>query len=692
MGIADSGKRLLLGRKLRSTQLSERLLRKRVALPVFASNALSSVAYAPDEIFLVLAVAGLSAYSFTWEVGVAVAVVMAVVVTSYRQNVRAYPGGGGDYEVVTTNLGATAGLSVGSALMVDYVLTVAVSISSASQYAATALPVLEGHEVTVAVAVVVLLMAVNLRGVRESGRAFVAPTYIFMAAIMAMAAWGFGRYLFGELPAAESAEFELVPQDSFGDGLASFGLAFLVMRAFSSGCVALTGVEAITSGVPAFRKPKGRNAATTLLLIGVIAITMTLSVVTLANLMDVRFTEDPATQLVGVSGELAGESYVQHPLIGQLAAGIFDHFSVGFYAVIGATGVILVLAANTAFNGFPALGAALAKDGFLPRQLQLRGDRLTFSNGIIGLALLACILIIASDAKVTGLIQLYIVGVFVSFTLSQLGMVRHWTARISSEPEAAHRAEMRRNRVVNAVGFAVTGTVLVVVLVTRFAAGAWIAVLAMGVLFALMRSIRSHYDTFAEELAVDDEDHGLPARVHAIVLVSRLHKPAMRALAYARASRPNVLEAISIDVDPEATARLLADWEAAEVPVTLRVLASPYREIIRPTVLYVRNIRRDSPRDIVAVYIPEYVVGHWWEQLLHNQTALILKSRLLFSPGIMVTSVPYQLRSSVAAQARVDGSQTPLGDIRGRAPGRGSPPDAPPGAPRDTRRRRRGRR
>jgi len=676
VGIVDTGKRLLLGRKLRSTQLSETLLPKRIALPVFASDALSSVAYSPDEIFLVLASAGLSAYSFSWKVGIAVALVMAVVVTSYRQNVQAYPSGGGDYEVVTTNLGATAGLSVGSALLVDYILTVAVSISSAAQYAATAIPVVAGHEVLVAVGATVFLMAINLRGVRESGTAFAVPTYLFMVGILGMAAWGFGRYLFGELPAAESARFDLVTEETFSNGLTGFAFVFLLLRAFSSGCAALTGVEAITNGVPAFRKPKGRNAATTLLLLGVVAITMALSVITLANLMHVRLAEDPATQLAEPDGRLVGDDYVQNPVIGQLATGIFDHFPVGFYFVTTVTGVILVLAANTAFNGFPVLGSILARDGYLPRQLQLRGDRLTFSNGIIGLALLACILIAAFDAEVTRLIQLYIVGVFVSFTGSQLGMVRHWNARIPSEPDPGARARMRRNRAVNATGFAITGSVLIVVLITKFASGAWIAILAMGVLFLLMRAIRSHYDTLSEELAVDDSDHGLPSRVHAIVLVSKVHKPTLRALSYARATRPNVLEALSIDVDPEATARLMADWDAAGLPVALRVLDSPYREIIRPTVSYVRNVRRDSPRDIVAVYIPEYVVGHWWEQLLHNQTALLLKGRLLFTPGVMVTSVPYQLRSSAVAKARADRPQRRRSVIRGgyQGPNDPSPP------------------
>jgi len=675
VGIADTGKRILLGRKLRSTQLSETLLPKRIALPVFASDALSSVAYSPDEIFLVLSMAGLSAYSFSWQVGLAVAAVMAVVVTSYRQNVQAYPSGGGDYEVVTTNLGATAGLGVGSALLVDYILTVAVSISSAAQYVATAVPALAGHEVFVAVAATLFLMAMNLRGVRESGTAFAVPTYLFMAGILGMGLWGFGRYLFGSLPLAESARFDIVTQDSLGEGVTGLAFAFLLLRAFSSGCAALTGVEAISNGVPAFRKPKGRNAATTLGLLGLVAITMAMTIITLANLMDVRMVEDPATELRAPDGSLAGADYDQNPVIGQLAAGIFDHFPIGFYFVTAVTGIILVLAANTAYNGFPVLGSILARDGFLPRQLQLRGDRLAFSNGIIVLALLAIVLIVSFDAEVSRLIQLYIVGVFVSFTASQLGMVRHWNARLPSERDPGERARMQRNRAVNAVGFSITGSVLVIVLVTKFISGAWIAILAMAALFFMMRGIRGHYEQLAEELVVDESDVGLPSRVHAIVLVSKLHKPTMRALAYARATRPNVLEAITVDVDPDTTARLLAEWDAAQLPVSLRVLSSPFREIIRPTVSYVRQVRRESPRDIVAVYIPEYVVGHWWEQLLHNQTALILKGRLLFSPGIMVTSVPYQLRSSAAARKRAERPPPPRpGDIRGGGPGGGPPP------------------
>ncbi|MGI8613873.1 MAG: APC family permease [Nocardioidaceae bacterium] len=675
MGIADGAKRVLLGRKLRSTQLNETLLSKRIALPVFASDALSSVAYAPDEIFLVLSTAGVSAYAFSWKIGIAVGIVMLAVVASYRQNVQAYQSGGGDFEVSTTNLGATPGLVVASALLVDYVLTVAVSISSAAQYAATALAPLDGHQALIAVLATVFLMAVNLRGVRESGTAFAVPTYLFMLAILGMAAWGFGRLALGTLPEAESARFHLAVQQDFVAGLGSFAFGFLLLRAFSSGCAALTGVEAISNGVPAFRKPKGKNAATTLLLLGTIAVTMAMSIVVLANAMHIRMSESPATDLLGSDGRPAGSGYQQAPVIGQLAAGIFDNFDLGFYFVTAATGIILVLAANTAFNGFPVLGSILAQNGYLPRQLDTRGDRLAFSNGIIVLAALAVVLIVSFDAEVTRLIQLYIVGVFVSFTASQTGMIRHWNRRLATERDPGARRRMQRSRLINGFGLSVTGLVLLVVLVTKFTHGAYIAISAMAVIFFLMRAIRRHYDRVADELAVEDLDTMLPSRVHAIVLVSRLHKPAVRALSYARASRPNSLEAVTVNIDDEKTKALSDEWEARRIPVPLRILNSPYREITRPLVRHVRSMRKESPRDIVAVYIPEYVVGRWWEQVLHNHVSLRLKGVLLFTPGVMVTSVPYQLQSSQRAVRRnASRVQHAPGEVR-----RGTAPPPPPG-------------
>ncbi len=659
-------KRTLVGRKLRSSQLGETLLPKRVALPIFASDALSSVAYAPDEIFLTLSMAGLSAYAFSWQIGVAVAVVMLTVVASYRQNVHAYPSGGGDYEVATVNLGPTAGLSVGSALLVDYVLTVAVSISSGVQNATAAIPVLEGHEATTATALVLLLMAINLRGTKESGRAFAVPTYLFMIAVIGMGVVGYVRYLTGSLPQVESAQYELVPEAPYEGTVTTIAMVFLLARAFSSGCAALTGVEAISNGVPAFRKPKSRNAATTLLLLGSIAITMLLSIIVLADLMGLRYVEDPAHQLL-LDGVPVGDSYVQDTVIGQLASALYHDLPPLFYFTIACTGLILVLAANTAFNGFPVLGSILARDGFLPRQLDTRGDRLAFSNGIILLSVAAIVLIIAFDAEVTRLIQLYIVGVFVSFTVSQLGMIRHWTRHLGTETDPAERRRMVRSRAVNGFGLAMTGVVLVIVLITKFLAGAWIAIAAMVVIFVVMRSIRRHYDLVNDELAIGDEDVALPARVHGIVLVSRLHKPTMRALAYAKVSRPSTLEAVTVQMDPDKTRQLLAEWDERGIGVPLTVLDSPYRELVRPVVRYVKERRKASPRDVVTVYIPEYVVGHWWEQLLHNQTALRLKGRLLFMPGVMVTSVAYQLRSAKDRRPPTAGSAP--GDVRrGYAP------------------------
>ena len=666
MGVGDVSKRILLGRKLRSAQLGETLLPKRIALPVFASDALSSVAYAPDEVFIMLAIAGASQYIWSWKIALAVAIVMAAVIASYRQTVHAYPSGGGDYEVATVNLGRTAGTTVASALLVDYVLTVAVSISSGAQYAAAAIPSFQGHEATVACVMVALLTAMNLRGIRESGSFFALPTYLFMFAILGMCVYGFFEMAAGTLPMAESADLEITPKEGWEEPLTTFGLMFLLARAFSSGCAALTGVEAISNGVPAFRRPKSKNAASTLLLLGMIAITMMVSVIVLAKQIGLKYVDPHELERLTRDGEPLPAGYDQHTVIAQIADAIFRDFSPGFYFVVTVTGVILVLAANTAFNGFPVLGSILAKDGLAPRALGARGDRLAYSNGIVFLAVMAIVLIVVFDAETTKLIQLYIVGVFVSFNLSQLGMIRHWTRALATERDPAVRGRMYRSRLINAIGLSFTAVVLVVVLITKFLAGAWITILAMAFFFTVMKSIKKHYDGVERELAADETDKALPTRVHAIVLVSKLHKPTLRALAFAKATRPNALEGVYVSVDEKETAKLLDDWDERNTGVPLKVLHSPYREVVKPIVEYASAIRRANPRGVVAVYIPEYVVGRWWEQLLHNQTALRLKGRLLFSPGVMVTSVPYQLRSSEIALEREEREETRVrpGDLR----------------------------
>jgi amino acid transporter len=637
--LATAAKRLLVGRPFRSDRLAHTLLPKRIALPVFASDAMSSVAYAPEEIFLMLSVAGLSAYAIAPWVGVAVVVVMLTVVASYRQNVHAYPSGGGDYEVATVNLGRQAGLTVASALLVDYILTVAVSISAAMANIGSAIPFVATHKALFAVSAIVILTAINLRGIRESGSAFAVPTYAFMIGIMALIAWGlFRAFVLGDQMRAESAGFEIHAEQ---DHLMGLAFVFLVLRAFSSGCAALTGVEAISNGVPAFRKPKSRNAATTLLMMGLIAVTMLMGLIVLAQLTGVKMAEFPDEQLAG-----APAGYEQKTMVAQVAHAVFDNFPPGFFFIAGVTALILVLAANTAFNGFPVLGSILAQDRYLPRQLHTRGDRLAFSNGILFLAGFAVVLVIAFDAEVTRLIQLYIVGVFVSFTLSQLGMIKHWQRLLKTETDAQTRSRMRRSQAINTFGLVMTATVLIIVLITKFTKGAWIAIAAMAAIYALMTAIRKHYDTVAEELRQQERMRTMPARNHAMVLVSKLHMPTLRALSYAKATRPDVLEAVTVNVDDGDTRQLVKDWEKENFKIPLKVIESPYREITKPVLDYVRRVKSDNPRDVVTVFIPEYVVGHWWEQLLHNQSALRLKGRLLFQPGVMVTSVPWQLASS----------------------------------------------
>lgn len=674
---ATATKRILLGRPFRSDRLPRTLLPKRVALPVFSSDPLSSMAYAPEEILLMLSLAGAGAYVYSPWVGGVVAFVLLIVVASYRQNVRAYTAGGGDYTVATVNHGPRLGLAVGAALTVDYILTVAVSISSAAANIGSAVPFVAEHKVEFAVLGIVLLAAMNLRGVRESGTLLAIPVYAFVAGILGMIVWGAVRtVVFGDELRAESADLELAAETG---AVAGLGLVFVILRAFSSGSVALTGVQAIANGVPAFRRPRGRNAATTLLWMGALAVTMFLGLLFLAEVTGVVVAEDPETQLVG-----APEGYEQKTLIAQLAGAVFSGFAPAVWYVIVITGLVLVLAANTAFNGFPVLGSTLAQDRFLPRQLHTRGDRLTFSNGILLLAGLAIVLVIGFEAEVTDLIQLYIVGVFVAFVLSQSGMIRHWNRALAVETDPHARRQMRRAQVVNTIGLVTTASVLVVILVTKFLAGAWISLVAMAAIYLLMRTIRKHYDRVAEELAETEQEVTLPARNHAIVLVSQLHRPALRALTYAKATRPDMLEAVTVNVDDSETRALQRQWNRRGISIPLKVVESPYREVTRPVLDYVRRVRGDRPRDVVTVFIPEYVVGRWWEQLLHNQTALRLKGRLLFQPRVMVTSVPWQLESSRRRSRRAERRRRrPVaGDVRRGLHHSGVPADT--GGQRDT--------
>ncbi|WP_222266195.1 APC family permease [Modestobacter marinus] len=651
-------KRLVLGRPVRSDRAGESLLPKRLALPIFASDPLSSVAYATQEILLILTLAGTAFLFLAPWLAALVVLLLVVVVLSYRQVVHAYPSGGGDYEVAMKNHGQFAGLVVASALLTDYVLTVAVSVSSGTDNIISAFPSLDEHRVAIAVSLVVLLVAANLRGVRESGKTFAVPTYLFISGILVMVVTGLVRDFLTDNPVvAESAGYSIEAEPGYTQ-LTGLALIFFALRAFASGCTALTGVEAIANGVPAFRPPKSRNAATTLALMGGIAATMFVGVTALALLGDVKYVQHPC-DLVGFAN-CATEP--QRTVIAQVAAATFGGpSSLGFYYVQAVTALVLILAANTAFNGFPLLGSVLAQDRFMPRQLHTRGDKLVYSNGILLLAGFAVLLLVAFEADSTQLIQMYIVGVFTSFTIGQWGMVRHWNRDLRAATDPAARRRMQRSRVINTIGGTLTTVVLAIVVVTKFVSGAWIVICAMPLILLLMKSINRHYSHVASQLIPDSDARMRPSKVHAVVLVSKVHKPTLRALAFARATRPDVLTALTVNVDDAETRALQADWERYDVPVPLTVLDSPFREITRPVLDFVKDIRRSSPRELVVVFVPHYVVGHWWENLLHNQSALRLRTRLQFLPGVMITSVPWQLESSL--------DHAPLNGAGGPAPG-----------------------
>ncbi|KQS63630.1 APC family permease [Modestobacter sp. Leaf380] len=654
-------KRLVLGRPVRSDRAGESLLPKRLALPIFASDPLSSVAYATQEILIVLTLAGTAFLFLAPWLAVAVVLLLVVVVLSYRQVVHAYPSGGGDYEVAAKNHGRFASLVVASALLTDYVLTVAVSVSAGTDNIISAFPGLAEHRVLIAVVLVGFLAAANLRGLRESGKSFAVPTYLFVAGIMVMIVTGFIEYFFRDASlVAESAAYTITPEPGF-DNLTGVALLFFALRAFASGCTALTGVEAIANGVPAFKPPKSRNAATTLALMGGIAATMFAGVTALALFSGVKYAEFPCD----LEGFTDCETEPQRTVIAQVASAVFGgDTSFGFFYIQAATALVLILAANTAFNGFPLLGSVLAQDRFMPKQLHTRGDKLVYSNGILLLAGFAALLIVAFQADSTRLIQLYIIGVFTSFTIGQWGMVRHWKREMATA-EGAERARMRRSQVINTVGGSLTTVVLVIIVLTKFTRGAWLVILVMPFIYLLMRQINRHYTQVADQLVPSGDSRTLPSKVHAVVLVNKVHKPTLRALAFARATRPDQLTALNVNVDEADTRALQADWERYDIPIPLTVLDSPYREITRPVLDFVKDIRRDSPRELVVVFIPQYVVGHWFENVLHNQSALRLRARLQFQPGVMITTVPWQLEGSRDREEELQRSAGPApGDLR----------------------------
>ena len=601
-------KRLIVGAPMPLAQARHERLSKTVALAVFSSDAMSSVAYATEEILLILVLAGTAAAHLTVPIVLAIAGLLVVVSVSYQQTIHAYPSGGGSYIVARANLGPTAGLVAAGALLIDYVLTVSVSVAAGVAALTSAVPWLLTHRVLLGVVFTAAIAYANLRGVRESGRVFAVPTYLFIVTFSVLVGTGLFRWLTGTLPAAAAASEAVAATQTL--------TWFLVLRAFASGCTALTGVEAISNGVPAFKHPEARNAAITMGWMAAVLGTLFIGVSVLASALGIT--------------PLADETVVS-----QVARRLFgDGF---FYFLIqGSTTLILVLAANTSFADFPRLNSLLARDRYAPRQFRTLGDRLVFSNGILILAGLAAALIIVFGGDTHALIPLYAVGVFISFTLSQAGMVRHWL----TDGGAGWRWRLG----VNGVGALVTGAVTVVIAVTKFTHGAWIVVLLIPLLVLGFRAIYRHYDTVAHELSLEHLVEEPPVNNTVLVLVGDLHMGVVKALRYAQSLSPSP-KAVYVELDPSATARLEERWSKGGCGVPLVVLASPYRSMLRPLLDYIARIRERDANSVVTIVIPEFVPRRWWQHLLHNQTALLVKGALLFRRGVVVVDVPFHLHS-----------------------------------------------
>ncbi len=607
-------KHLLVGRPIPSHLAHHERLSKVTGLAILSSDALSSVAYATEEIVRTLMLAGAAALSLATPIGMVISALLLIVAFSYRQTIHAYPSGGGAYIVAKDNIGPTAGLIAAAALLIDYVMTVAVSIAAGVAAVVSALPQWHVNRTEMGLACVVLIAIGNLRGIRESGRIFSVPTYFFLASLFALLGAGAWRAITGQI-------VPVVPGGTPTPSGVTALTTFLILRAFANGCTAMTGVEAVSNGVPAFKPPEERNAAGTLLIMAGLCVTLFMGVTLLAG----------AYRVVPLIESAPGYETV----VSQLARGVFGGRGALYYAVQAATTLILILAANTAFADFPRLSSIIARDRYLPRQFMNQGDRLAFSNGILVLSVLAGILLVAFRGDTHALIPLYMIGVFVSFTLSQAGMVRKW--RREGGPGWLTSA------LFNLIGAVATGLVLVVVAVTKFAEGAWIILFLIPLLVLWFRSVHNHYARVGEQLSLrgwtpEPRNHNT-----VVVPISGVHRAVVQALQYATMLSPDV-RAVYVDVDPKVTADVRREWERWGQGVPLVVLPTAYRSLMEPLLEYIEQVDAERPDDFVTIVLPEFVPARWWHHLLHNQRALLIKGALLFKPNTVVTSVPFHLR------------------------------------------------
>lgn len=618
--MTSSFKRILVGRPIATSEEQHQRLGKPTALAVFASDAISSTAYATEEMLLVLLMAVVfpTSHSYLVPIGVAAVVLLVIVSISYMQTIHAYPDGGGAYVVSRENISPLAGLVAGASLLIDYTLVVAVSISAGVLAIGSAFGFNDDALLRVGLAVffVGVMCLGNLRGVKESGKVFAVPTYFYVSMLALFLIGGFYKLLTGDLNELQTSE-ELARHFEEEHTLYSAATLFVLLRAFSSGAVVLSGVEAISNGVPAFRKSESRNASQVLVMMSAILAVGFLGISTLAHHLK---------PVVDEGGET---------VLSQMAGAVFGQGTLLYFGLQFGTFAILIMAANTAYADFPRLTSLIARDGYLPRQLGNRGDRLVFSNGVLILSGMAIVLIVAFQAQVSALIPLYAVGVFTGFSLSQFGMIRHHLRL--REPK------WQRGLVINAVGCLATTLVLGVVVVSKFTIGAWVPVLVIPMIVLVFRRIHRHYVRIDAQLAVEPGTVVRRRTNTVVVLVGRITKGTLTAIAYARSLHPDRLVAVSVVADAEAQDRILREWEDHQIPVELRTLYSPYRELSRPILEYIDELDAGQPDDFLTVVVPEFSLRHWWEQALHNQSALILRTRLRGRPNTVVTSVPFHL-------------------------------------------------
>jgi amino acid transporter len=621
-------KRLIVGAPIPSHLAHHERFSRVTGLAVLSSDPLSSVAYATEEILRVLMVGGLAAMSLVTPIGAVIATMLAIVVFSYQQTIHAYPSGGGAYIVAKENLGRLPSLIAAASLLIDYVLTVSVSIAAGVAAITSAFPTWHISPIVLCLAFVVILMFGNLRGIRESGRLFAAPTYFFIVSILTMVAVGAWRYLSGSLHPVPPPDHTL-PQGT------TLLPVFMILTAFSNGCTALTGVEAVSNGVPAFRPPESRNAAQTLIAMAVMSITMFVGITLLAH----------AYGIVPNDAET---------VVSQIARATFGGRGWPYYAVQGATMAILVLAANTAYADFPRLASILARDRFLPRQFMNQGDRLAFSNGILILSALGSLLLVIFGGDTHALIPLYMIGVFVSFTLSQAGMVIHW--------RTLREKGWKTSAAINGFGAIVTGIVLGIVALTKAAEGAWIIILMIPVLVTIFEITRRHYDHVASELTLRGWQPEPAGRHTILVPIGGIQRAVVKALRYAHTLGSDV-RAVYVEIDPASTSAVHEMWPEWGQGVDLVVLSSPYRSLMEPLLEYVEQMRDADPNGFVTVILPEFVPGRIWQHLLHNQHALLIKGALLFKPNVVVTSVPFHLGRMATSPAPAP-EQAPVATVR----------------------------